>query len=330
MLWVRYVVMVACLVMLGACDADPPGIQAATQAPAHTLPDGWRWESYMGVEVGVPDDWGWGSGGQRLSQWCINEKSPEPMVGRPGFSTAVGCSVAGSKLDGSTLIENTGWVVAFESVKLSDGTVNPIPDSGDRRLVQAGDTWVVVQAPKVLRDEIAKTVHEVTTDSNGCSVTDPISQHPEQRPQLSDDVAVLAGVTSVSVCRYALPWLGESLPRGGPTLLSSLRLRGMAATGLVRQIAAAPEGGGPDDPGSCSKESALGDEIIALRVSSESGASTIHVRYSGCERHGFDDGTVVRRLVRAPLQTIIAGPNAPMGWQGNLTQTLGLPLHDFS
>src|SRR3954465_15549674 len=97
MRWLRCAFPIAILVALGACtverpsphDMSPSADPSGSVSP--TLPDGWRWESYRDVEVGVPADWGWGSGDQRLGQWCTNEKHPKPIVGRPGVSTLVGC-----------------------------------------------------------------------------------------------------------------------------------------------------------------------------------------------------------------------------------------------
>jgi hypothetical protein len=78
-----------------------------------SLAPGWRWESYGGVEVGVPGSWGWDNGAQRLSQWCVGPEghTAKSIVGRPGPTTLAGCS--GGKPDPSTLIANTGSVVAF-------------------------------------------------------------------------------------------------------------------------------------------------------------------------------------------------------------------------
>ena len=76
---------------VGSPETAPPADSPTVEEGS--LPPGWRWESYGGVEVGVPGDWGWDNGTQRLHQWCIAAKHriAEPIVGRPGASTAVGC-----------------------------------------------------------------------------------------------------------------------------------------------------------------------------------------------------------------------------------------------
>jgi hypothetical protein len=315
MRWSRYALLIACLIALGACTVDrpsprdlSPGVDpAGTVSP--TLPDGWRWESYRGVEVGVPSDWGWGSGGQRLGQWCINEKHPKPIVGRPGFSTLVGCLSDTAGPHPETLIANTGWIVDLEPADRRVGR------GGDRRVVTLGDVTIVVQTPASLRSQIIATIHLVKVDHQGCPAADPVSADRARRPDRATDVAKLRGVTAVSVCRYE--FTSKNDPGKLSRLLeSSLRYDGEPAARIIRQIAAAPAGGGPNDPTQCTQK--YGDEIIVLRVASSSGESEIYVRYAGCDYNGFDDGSTVRTLTRAPMQALIKGPNALSSWGGFL------------
>src|SRR5689334_6409256 len=105
--------LVPLVLMIAACGRPDAGLPETAPSidPSvvqGTLPAGWRWESYGGVEVGVPGDWGWGNGSQRLYQWCAGARHhvAAPMVGRPGVSTLVGCP--GGKPDPATLIANTG------------------------------------------------------------------------------------------------------------------------------------------------------------------------------------------------------------------------------
>ena len=41
--------------------------QKVSEASSDQVPAGWRWESYGGVQVGVPGDWGWDEGPVRLA-----------------------------------------------------------------------------------------------------------------------------------------------------------------------------------------------------------------------------------------------------------------------
>jgi hypothetical protein len=322
MRWLRYALSVGCLIALGACTGGgpakhdlSPGVDPASPTSA-TLPGGWRWESYRGVEVGVPGDWGWGNGSQRLSQWCTNRKDPKPMVGRPGASTLVGCIADALGPEPETLVVNTGWIVAFEDAT-SDSNSFRIPSGGDRTLVRVGGVIVVVQVPERLREQIVATVHTVTADHAGCPVFDSVSDHPAQRPAPASEGVQLKRVTVVSVCRYELAVRQEH--RTAP-LLSSSRFEGAPAAKLIKQIAAAPHGGGPNRATHCTHK--YGDEMIVLRVGSSTDESEIYARYSGCDHNGFDDGSTVRTLTRAPMQTLIKGPNAPGSWYGELNPIL--------
>lgn len=321
MRWLWYLCLIASLIALGGCTSDGSSKPEASVSPAASpaLPDDWRWESYLGVEVGVPGDWGWGNGSQRIGQRCINEKDPKPIVGRSGISTLVGCKPAkAGEPDPETLSKNTGWIVSFDSFTYPDGSKNPIARGGDRALVRVGDVVVVIQAPKALRTKIAATAHEVKTDHAGCPVSDPVSLDPSRRPSPASDVTELRGVTSLSVCKYALA--EENGQDEKPSLLASARLDGSDAANVIDQIAKAPEGGGPNSPETCVES--YGDEIIVLKVTSSRGASVVHVRYSSCDHNGFDDGTAVRTLTRVPVQALIAGPNAVSSWSGVLDPIL--------
>ena len=53
-----------------------------------------------------------------------------------------------------------------------------------------------------------------------------------------------------------------------------------------------------------------------LRVTSPQGESTVHVRYSGCDHNGFDDGVTVRALTREAVQPLLAGPNRLFSFSG--------------
>lgn len=285
------------VMLLGACSTDDTlDGPAPTASPAAALPDGWRWESYRGVEVGVPGDWGSTNGSQRIGQWCVEggDRDRAPAIGRPGGSTLVGCGI-GSTPPAETLIENTGVIVAFEDAVLSDGLPAQIARGGDREIVRMRDVHVIVQVPPPLRDQIVATVREAEVDANECPAADPVSRDVDRRPDAAVDVATLRGIQAVSACKYRLEPEGSDDP-DSPTLVSSLRVVGNEAFRLVRQIAKAPVGGGPDSPETCLPEVSYGEEIVVLRIESAARVSSVYVRYAGCDHHGFDDGVVVRTL----------------------------------
>src|SRR5689334_20460454 len=105
---IRLVTIVAAVGLVAAC-AQPadPAPAASTPVPMSTA--GWRWESFGGVEVSVPGDWGWDNQALRLDAWCIKPGNHPPAVSRPGAPTpAIACGVDQKGPPAETLIENTG------------------------------------------------------------------------------------------------------------------------------------------------------------------------------------------------------------------------------
>lgn len=302
--------LIPLLLTISACASpgdsgprEPAASAGSATARDPNLPAGWRWESYGGVEVGVPGDWGWDSGTQRLTQWCVatREGNAEPIVGRPGAATLVGCP--GPAEPG----RDTGTLVAFDRTTDGPGT----RQDGDQTEVRLDGVLVTVIAPEGLRQRIVETIRQVgDVDSHGCPTTHRISDRPEQRPARPVDVTTLKAVSAVSVCRFGLA------EDPAPRLISSLRLDGSAAERAIREIAAAPPGGGPDNPDDCLPSVSYGDDIFVLLVRSAAGPTEIVFRYSGCDHNGFDDGVTVRSLTAAAVAPYITGPNMVFSFSG--------------
>jgi hypothetical protein len=116
-------------------------------------------------------------------------------------------------------------------------------------------------------------------------------------------------VTTVAACVYDTGAEGDFWPE---RLISSVRIDGAAAAAAVSALAAAPVGGGPNAPATCVPEDAYGDRIMVLRIGSAAGSSRVHVRFAGCDHHGFDDGVRVRSLTRQAVAPLLAGPNTTL------------------
>ena len=324
--------------MLAACGSQTTttGDDPVTAQPA--LPSGWRWESFGGVEVGVPGTWGWGDSGLRLDAWCINSASRDksPVVARPGEAIpAIGCG------DGGTSLANTGPVVGLGHAFIIDGPdpassaiptaapgfYDPAPDGvtreGDRTTIHLSGVEVVIQAAPALREQIAVTVHRVDIDANGCPATHPLSLNPALRPTPPTDLTALPGAAAVSVCRYELrsSFAGK---QGKPGLLSSLRLTGAKAEKALQAITRTPSGSGPDQPDNCAPEEAYGEQAIVLRIFPQTTRTPteLFVRYAGCTHHGFDDGTRLHQLTQTALDPFTTGPNAVMTFLTPPPQTI--------
>jgi hypothetical protein len=273
------------------------------------LPVGWRWESYGGVEVGVPDSWGWGNGGQRLGQWFLgNGRLLGPIVGRPGVVTLAGRRPEpGETVDPGTLVKNTGEVVSF-SRPLDDTPATE--HEGDRTTARLAGVEVVVQARDELRPRIVATIHAAEIDHNGCPSTHPVGSEPARRPQRSIDVTTLTGVTSMVAAKYGL----QMHPRMHDSRIeSSLRLDGVRARDAVAAICRARLGGGPNNASDGMPAYSYGDEMVVLTITSDQGRSEVYLRYAGTDHNGFDDGVNVRRLTVEAVAPFLAGPNAVYG-----------------
>ncbi|WP_293784632.1 hypothetical protein [uncultured Aeromicrobium sp.] len=308
----------AMIVGVAACGTTAPrepsvpeASSASPHPPAKALPDGWRWESYAGVQVGVPEHWGWTSGSQRLGQWCLGYRDAAPAVGRPGPTTQVACPGEGNPPPGS-LVAGTGDIVAFEPAKPADAAAETAV--GDREVVTVGGVKVIIQtADPALREQIAATVHEAAIDFAGCSADHPAARTTSWRPTDAGALPAASDVEHVTACRYGIANAGEP----GSPLIGSRLLPASAAQQLVRAMADAPEGSGPNAPEQCLHGNA--SEIIVLHVVSDQGAREIVLRYSDCVDNGFDDGTQIRELTKEAASLIFRGPMHPMAWGGHLS-----------
>jgi hypothetical protein len=292
------VIMGALLVAVSAACTSLKSPAAAPSVASIGLPTTSRAESYGGLELSVPADWGWGNGTQRLLQWCVGRtgNEPEPIVGRPGDITFRLCP------DGHTLLANTGPVVGFDRTTRADG----VSYEGDRATVRLDSVEIVVQAPAELRQRIVESIRRVPVDSNGCPATHAISTKPTWRPGKAGKLASLEKVSAVSICKYQL---GEHVAGVPGRLISSSRLDGAEAARAVGAVAEAPAGGGPDQPTGCVEGVTFGNEAIVARIRSAAGPTDLVVRYSGCDVNGFDDGVAVRKLTAAALAPFITGPH---------------------
>ncbi|GIF01350.1 hypothetical protein Ari01nite_88140 [Paractinoplanes rishiriensis] len=282
---------------VAACTGLAREPAAGPVPSAAALPAGWRWESYGGIEVGVPAEFGYDNGSQRLGQWCVGQRRADagspPVVGRPGLATAAGCPE-------SVDIDDTGPLVSLE--RALDEPADGVTRRGDRTTVRLRGVAVVVQVGAELRGRIAGTVRVVDgVDHHGCPVRHPITEHPGYRPVRAP---AEDAVTSVSACRYPLV--------AGESIISSLRLDGAAAQRAWAAVRVEPVGGGPDEPQNCAPEASYGDEVVVLLAA----GGEVVLRYSGCDHRGFDDGRTVRRLGVTTAKLFLTGANTVFAGAG--------------
>lgn len=254
------------------------------------VPDNWRVESYDGVQLRVPPDWGWGSV-PRDGGWhgrlimCGNgafaypgpngetrfkESVDMPYVGRPYLMTD----------DCTELVPPTQPYVWFASplqigtVQLERGFTQETAEVAGMRVTVADDD----------ADELATilgTLEAVDVDANGCEVVSRLTES-------GDPVADLDKVDSVSVCAY------RYTDGDGVFLNYSTFLEGAPAQQLLELIKA-------ESPGDldCDPAPRLNDVVLRFHGPQETDADVL-VRLDGCS--GYYTGEGVRLLTRANVE----------------------------
>ena len=286
----------------------PVAVVATVGGGGDTLPaadqtdPAWRWESYQGVQVRVPSDWGYGVPHRA---WCAAPPEGETWrvrpgaVGRPGAVATIGCPS-----EYPPVHKRENWLTFTSGGQAGERRFDGGWVEETRRVNGASVT--VFTNDDALRAAILGSAEPIVgTDRHGCPSDHPVAADPDgYRPDLAQGGLPPAGaVESVSVCRYAVD-SGAALP-----LLSSGRIAGAAAKELVDAIRSAPEGEGPDveEAGSAND----GTEIVVLRVGTADGVREVVVRYSGQSGNGFDDGTTRRELTADAARPMLAGANSP-------------------
>jgi DNA-directed RNA polymerase specialized sigma24 family protein len=279
----------------------PPAALGSGLSPA--VLGGWRWESWGGVQVQVPRDWGHGD----LTQWCVSAGPSGPAVDRPELSSAHAlCSLQDNGRPTYTaglLLRRVG-----EGPRLSRADVAPY-DSARIRTV-GGVTLTVVDTTPTVADAILASAEVVgRRDVNGCTPRrDRVRSALSANPSPDEAMPQARSVVAVSVCRYGL----QGWPQ--PTLLSSRLLSGRPADRVVAALRAAPAKPPSSAPNGC-RTPAQEFAVLELWAGHGTGApDNVVVRYDGCRHHGINDGTTVRGLTAPVLKRILVPP-----WTGRLT-----------
>ncbi|GAB3250302.1 hypothetical protein [Nocardioides dilutus] len=272
-------------------DPEPP--VPVTDDPTATspkpFPDG-RWETWRGITVRVPGDWGYGD----LATWCADGGSEtEFRVSRPGgVVPAIACTPGSS------------YGLTFQEIDMAD-TDEPF----DWPVVaQTGDAWppgtfvgahgedgVLVTVAGPDRDEVVAVLSTVgyfdPVDPNGCSVTD-------------DGGPGTAGKGEVPVCRY------DEQGR----LLQTEKLTGGDAEAAVAAVRASPQ----DDDGRTCQNGPT--EYVVMGVEGD----RVEVQYAG-NSVCVDRGVFVEGIRHEMTADVLYWALSP-GWTGAVDA--GVPLPD--
>jgi DNA-directed RNA polymerase specialized sigma24 family protein len=193
---------------LGDLDMSPV---PDTTVPDSVLPAGWRAESWRGVEVGVPEDWGYVS----LSTWCsARDEGSTPRVERPGRYPALDCRPP------------LGPGVQFRTVG------DPAPEVASDLVVdevRLGSVVVLVATDdEELTEKVLSTARLVERlDAAGCEVQRSVPRAGRTFPPADP------GATALSVCRYGVGF-------SGPNLVQSERLSVLDSAEALQALDEAP------------------------------------------------------------------------------------------
>ncbi len=261
-----------------------------------TVPADWRAESYGGVQLYVPSDWGWGysplrdsidddtvlacgtgvglmAGGSRPTEV---EAQQSPYVGHPTHGSDM-CTVG--------IPATTQPYVWFDSL-VEPGTED-LPGGFTRVTVDVGDQRVSVASDNATeRDAIIAAVEPVDVDDNGCRtdlqhVANIYPEYDAQGPiEGSDPTGDIGDVKRMAICAYANEDETE--------FVYSTALDGRAAQAVFDSIVAAKP---PDEAdASCNKTGEL--YTVLLQVTGTAGRSIIPAHLGGCEAGYVVDGSV--------------------------------------
>ncbi len=266
--------------------ADPSRDDTPRDDTVEPAPEGWRWESYGGIQLQVPDGWGWGTTG---APPCLQGRDAEPYVGRPGGVRDILCPEPVPALnlrvpylwfddqaDVGTRTFDGGWSERTDSV--------------------GGVVVTVLSDDPDLTDRILGSAREVTgTDANGCSTERAVD--PYNRPAADPGFGRVGVVQSVSICRYTRADVPTPLRWSG-------LLVGKEAADLVGELATAPR----TNPAlfDCSVRSTQGSTIV-LHVRGSAGAQDAFVFSGGCADTYVDDGSTYRELTERVANAIFTG-----------------------
>lgn len=149
-----------------------------------------------------------------------------------------------------------------------------------------------------LAARVRDSARTFTVDANGCPATSPVQGEALATPPAVTSASRLTP-RSISVCQYR---------RGtdGAGLIGSRRVTGSAMGALLRGIAQAPEGSGPDATSGCDVG---GGSAIELRYDRGGAApASAYVYYGLCHGDGVRDADSTDRLTPGDCTPLFAEP----------------------
>lgn len=288
-----------------------PGVTTVSGEPSPAVPADWRVESYAGVQLRVPPDWGWGgvpmkdpAPGPRLmscgegafafpgddGRTRFVDDRDMPYVGRAGYYMTDMC-VGGDVEQGDATappIPTHPWVylgspLAVGTVELSNDFVQETVEVNGLRVTVGDDD------PQELAT-ILGSIEGVEVDDNGCDAQIETTAQLRPTEGTSDPFRDLGRVESVSVCAYR--FIDDETVRLG----YSSRVEGQRAQQVGDEIAATPA-----VIVGCVKERRPSLDTVIMRFVTADMAFDVLTTLDGCPV-GYDTGVGVRAFSSANVE----------------------------
>lgn len=277
------VAVIAPVGILAALNRDG---ESSVNVSSGDVPGNWRIESYDGVQLRVPPDWGWGGvpvtiGGDHEFLTCghgafahagpdgetvLEVNVEQPYVGRANYGMTDLC-MTGLPTPTQPYVW-LGSPLEVGSDELENGFTQQTVEAGGLRVTVASDDADEFAA-------ILSTVEAIQVDANGCAaVSAPVES--------GDPVADVEAVDSVSVCIYRHEERGEDVFLGYST-----SIEGAPAQHLLEAIKAQPVADLDCDP-----DPRLRVDDVVLRFHGADAEADVLVRLDGCS--GYYTGEGVR------------------------------------
>ena len=304
---IAVVSLAACAVVSG-CGAQVVGGSGATggggptPTPDRTPPaEGWRWESSLGVEVAVPEDWS-------VNDTDCNQTDAPTIVRSQGSVLDCLTPEPPNKQIVEITRENQDW--GKEPPPPAELAVQEVTIDGERAQRIEGTTsdgraagWlkfpgldhVLIRArvhDEELLHRILDSVRVVDVDANGCATArDGMRAKPPRASTL-----LPRDTTSVSICFF----------EQDDVIAASELVSGPEAAELVDLVNRAKPGRTPDVPSDlCLRtgEVPLPDVLLIGRTDQDD--AIVEVSYSGCTHRGLSNGRQIAKLGEKVLDAIM-------------------------
>lgn len=282
----------------GSAAVGVDGLPVAPDRTPHE--EGWRWESSLGIELAVPDEWG-------VNDTDCNQTSAPTIVRAQGSVDAcltlepptkqiVEISPPAPWRDEhdpapSGEFPRQQLVIDGEPVERIEGE---LPDGRAAGWLNFAKTKNFIQAR--VRDQdllrrIFDSVHVVTVDTHGCATARKSMKLKAPRAK----TLLPAEATEVSICYFDQDQV----------LRTSALLEGSEATKLIELLNGAEPGRNPDVPKDlCLEEKPpLADTLLIAR--GEHDGALVELAFSGCTHRGLTNGRTTSQLTIPMMEAIM-------------------------